>query len=109
MKVNSVTVCNFRNYGDFSVSFDSGINVLCGKNGIGKTNLLEGIFLFAGGKSFRGAKDREAFQGTKKAAFQKRLSGHTAFRISRSVPCGGVHTRSHGSREGRSRKQKTLS
>ena len=45
MKVNSVTVCNFRNYGDFSVSFDSGINVLCGKNGIGKTNLLEGIFL----------------------------------------------------------------
>ena len=54
MKVNSVTVCNFRNYGDFSVSFDSGINVLCGKNGIGKTNLLEGIFLFAGGKSFRG-------------------------------------------------------
>lgn len=59
MKVNSVTVCNFRNYGDFSVSFDSGINVLCGKNGIGKTNLLEGIFLFAGGKSFRGAKDRE--------------------------------------------------
>lgn len=50
MKVNSVTVCNFRNYGDFSVSFDSGINVLCGKNGIGKTNLLEGIFLFAGGK-----------------------------------------------------------
>ena len=59
MRVNSVTVCDFRNYGSFSVSFDDGINVLCGKNGIGKTNLLEGIFLFAGGKSFRGAKDRE--------------------------------------------------
>ena len=54
MKVNSVTVCNFRNYGDFSVSFDSGINVLCGKNGIGKTNLLEGIFLFAGRKDIGG-------------------------------------------------------
>lgn len=59
MKVNSVTVKNFRSYGDFSVELDGGINVLCGKNGAGKTNLLEGIFLFAGGKSFRGAKDRE--------------------------------------------------
>lgn len=59
MKVNSVTVRDFRSYREFSVSFDEGINVICGKNGIGKTNLLEGIFLFAGGKSFRGAKDRE--------------------------------------------------
>ncbi len=59
MNVNSVTVRDFRSYREFSVSFDKGINVICGKNGIGKTNLLEGIFLFAGGKSFRGAKDRE--------------------------------------------------
>ncbi len=59
MKVNSVTVTDFRNYTNKKVEFDDGINVLCGKNGVGKTNLLEGIFLFAGGKSFRGAKDKE--------------------------------------------------
>ncbi len=59
MKINSVSVKSFRNYSQKKIEFDSGINVLCGKNGVGKTNLLEGIFIFAGGKSFRGAKDKE--------------------------------------------------
>ncbi len=33
------------------------VNVICGENGQGKTNLLESVFLLTGGKSFRGAKD----------------------------------------------------
>ncbi len=36
-----------------------GVNVICGKNGQGKTNLLESVFLLTGAKSFRSAKDRE--------------------------------------------------
>ena len=36
-----------------------GLNVICGNNGQGKTNLLEAVWLLTGGKSFRGAKDAE--------------------------------------------------
>ncbi len=44
---------NFRNiaYAEFAPS--EGVTVLNGPNGQGKTNTLEGIFLFAGGRSFR--------------------------------------------------------
>lgn len=35
------------------------VNVICGENAQGKTNLLEAMWLFTGGRSFRGAKDAE--------------------------------------------------
>lgn len=36
-----------------------GVNVICGSNAQGKTNLLESLWLFTGGRSFRGSKDSE--------------------------------------------------
>lgn len=59
MLVKALGVKNFKNEEDGRVLFTPGVNVLCGENAAGKTNLLEGIFLFAAGKSFRGCKDRE--------------------------------------------------
>lgn len=50
---------DFRNMEKAEVSFSDGINVLWGKNAQGKSNILEGIYYFARGRSFRGAKDRE--------------------------------------------------
>ncbi|MGN0537607.1 MAG: DNA replication/repair protein RecF [Acutalibacteraceae bacterium] len=50
---------NFRNLHNEKIAFSNGINVLCGDNAQGKTNLIEGLWLFTGGKSFRGAKDGE--------------------------------------------------
>lgn len=50
---------NFRNLHNEKIVFSNGINVLCGDNAQGKTNLIEGLWLFTGGKSFRGAKDGE--------------------------------------------------
>jgi len=44
---------NFRNIKDITLEFDKGINLFYGKNGQGKTNLLEGIYFNATGKSFR--------------------------------------------------------
>ena len=38
---------------------ESGINVIYGNNAQGKTNLLESLWLFTGGHSFRGNKDKE--------------------------------------------------
>jgi DNA replication and repair protein RecF len=48
-----LTVHNFRNYQDFSIHSDQQLVALCGKNGIGKTNLLEALSLFAPGRGLR--------------------------------------------------------
>ena len=59
MRVASADISSFRNLRDVSLDFDPQVNVICGENGQGKTNLLEAIWLFTGAKSFRGAKDAE--------------------------------------------------
>ena len=55
----------FRNLRELDFLPDSGVNIICGDNAQGKTNLLEAIWLFCGVKSFRGSKDAEyiAFDG----------------------------------------------
>lgn len=49
----------FRNIESEKIEFKDGINVIYGSNAQGKTNILEGIYLFARGKSFRAFKDKE--------------------------------------------------
>lgn len=53
MRVNSLNLCNFRNYNHFFIEFDRDINILIGSNGQGKTNLIEAIYLLSVGKSFK--------------------------------------------------------
>ena len=50
---------NFRNLSDVSITPCDGMNVICGENAQGKTNLIEAIWLFTGAKSFRCSKDKE--------------------------------------------------
>ncbi len=59
MKCSEIELDNFRNIETERVSFSDGINVLWGKNAQGKSNILEAVYYFARGRSFRGAKDRE--------------------------------------------------
>ncbi len=59
MKVSEISLKNFRSFDSFSCSFSEGTNIIFGENGAGKTNILEGIFVFATAKSFRGGKDAE--------------------------------------------------
>jgi DNA replication and repair protein RecF len=49
----------FRNYSEGSVSLGSGVSIIVGKNGAGKTSLLEAAQYSICGRSFRTAKDRE--------------------------------------------------
>ena len=44
---------NYRNFNYFEIDFTSGCNILIGKNGSGKTNILESISLFEKGRGFR--------------------------------------------------------
>ncbi|MEG2923038.1 MAG: AAA family ATPase [Oscillospiraceae bacterium] len=59
MKLENLKVKSYRNidYAEFTPS--DGLTVICGKNGQGKTNMLESIWLLTGAKSFRGSKDTE--------------------------------------------------
>ena len=55
MRIDRLYVEHFRNLGTQQILPAAGINIIWGENGQGKTNLLEGIYLFAHLKSFRGA------------------------------------------------------
>lgn len=59
MYVQRLATSNFRNLEDTEVFPCEGVNVIYGDNAQGKTNFLEGLWLFTGGHSFRGAKDAE--------------------------------------------------
>lgn len=59
MVVTRLAYQSFRNLKDGELFPCSGVNVIYGDNAQGKTNLLEGLWLFTGGHSFRGAKDTE--------------------------------------------------
>lgn len=59
MYIKSYEVKNYRNLKDKKITPSKEINIICGENAQGKTNLIEGIYLFSGLKSFRGAKDSE--------------------------------------------------
>ena len=59
MYIENLKLINYRNYESLSVSFNKNINLILGKNGQGKTNIVESISLLAIGKSFRTSKDKE--------------------------------------------------
>ena len=51
MQLQTLQLINFKNYAEVRVDFSSKINVLVGKNGSGKTNLLDAIHYLAMTKS----------------------------------------------------------
>ena len=59
MFITKVTYKNYRNVKEAEIKLEREVNVFQGYNAQGKTNLLEGIYYFACGKSFRGASDKE--------------------------------------------------
>lgn len=59
MKVKELSFDNFRNLQNNTIEPSEKVNVIYGENANGKTNLLEAIWLFCGGHSFRGSKENE--------------------------------------------------
>ena len=58
MKIHHLKLINFRNYEKIDIDFSDGCNIIYGNNGVGKTNLVEGIYVLALTKSFRGSVDK---------------------------------------------------
>ncbi|MCI2055721.1 MAG: DNA replication/repair protein RecF [Oscillibacter sp.] len=59
MRVDGLTLQNFRSYREQSVTFDPDCNVIFGENAEGKTNLLEAITYLSCGRSPRARRDQE--------------------------------------------------
>lgn len=69
MHIQALRLLNYRNYSDLYVDFHKNLNILIGKNGQGKTNIIEAIYAFAFGKSFRTNKDKELIKFNTDKAF----------------------------------------
>ena len=58
MKINSISLKNFRNYSQSKIELSPRINLFLGNNGHGKTSLLEAVWICVNGRSYRTAKAR---------------------------------------------------
>jgi DNA replication and repair protein RecF len=47
-----ISLLNYKNFSEVTFEFDAKINCFVGKNGIGKTNILDAIYHLANGKSY---------------------------------------------------------
>lgn len=54
--LNNIKLYNFRNFCEYTTDFSTRINVITGNNGVGKTSILEAVYMLSTGRSFR-AKD----------------------------------------------------
>ena len=59
MRLKTLQLVNFRNYDNLHINFNEKVNLLIGRNGQGKTNIVESIYMLSFGKSFRTNKDKE--------------------------------------------------
>lgn len=55
--IHTIKIDNFRNYHKLNLSFKSGVNIIIGNNGTGKTNILEAIYKSLLTKSFKKVSD----------------------------------------------------
>ena len=59
MKLDRLSLRNFRNYENLESTFSPGVNLIVGDNAQGKTNLLEAVFYLSTGRSFRTRREME--------------------------------------------------
>lgn len=93
MRIDRFEATHFRNLSDGAIEFGPGLNLVVGPNGQGKTNLLEAIYFFRFGRSFRAQVETElvAFDESfcrveVECAFQDGRHEIFAFAIERKEP-----------------------
>ncbi len=72
MKIDSLSLMNFRNYETLNISFGN-LNIIYGLNGSGKTNIIEAIYTLALTKSFRINNDKVMI---KKGKIKAKIKGN---------------------------------
>lgn len=69
MICNTITYRDFRNIEEGTLACSPGVTILYGKNAQGKTNMLEGVYMFAQGKSHRARVESEIIRFGAEAAY----------------------------------------
>ena len=59
MRVEKISLRDFRCYEEAEVQFDPGVNIICGANAAGKTNLLESVYYFSALKPLRTVREKD--------------------------------------------------
>lgn len=59
MIIKEIKILTFRNFEEFYLEFNEKINLIIGKNGSGKTNLLNAIYYLSSGNTFNNLKESE--------------------------------------------------
>lgn len=95
MILRSISTVNFRNLDPAEIPFHPSVNLLVGRNGQGKTNILEAIYFLATTKSFRTNRNASLF----------RFGEATIFATGRVERDGLVRTMSVGLETGETRKR----
>jgi len=57
MEITNLKLLNFRNFENLNLNFSKNKNIIIGNNGVGKTNIVESIFVLSLTKSFRTNED----------------------------------------------------
>ena len=85
MEITKIELYNYRNYKNAEIDFKNGLNVVCGKNAQGKTNLLEAVYFCVVGKSFRASREKEVInldsEISKIKVFIKKQIGNSTIEI----------------------------
>lgn len=93
---------NFRNIEEMELLPGEKVNIICGENAQGKTNLMEALWLFTGAKSFRQTKDSEFIRfGEEKASLKaeffsenREQNAEISFSPSKSLKKNGIDIKS---------------
>lgn len=72
--LKSIALKHFRSHKDSLYTFSDGLTVITGPNGIGKTNILEAIYIQARGTSFRGGDSEIVAHGAEWYRIEARYS-----------------------------------
>jgi DNA replication and repair protein RecF len=73
LRIKDISLLQFKNYSRVSFSFEERIVGICGKNGVGKTNLLDALYYLCFTKSYFSRSDQQAVH---RGAAGFRLEGH---------------------------------
>lgn len=68
MYIEKLLLKNYRNIKNIYLDLNPNLNIFIGNNGVGKTNLLEAVYLMATTESHRTNRDNELIQWDKESA-----------------------------------------
>ena len=79
MKLNSISILNYKNISEATLTFSPKVNCLIGNNGMGKTNILDAIYYLSFCKSSTGQTDASVItHGADFMMLQGRYTRHDA-------------------------------